>query len=277
VRAVNLIPPDQRRGSSAPGQTGAGVYVLLGGLAALLIAVGAYVLSANSIATNKDKLAKVTAEANKAEAQAAALKPYRDFASLSRLRTQTVSQLAGSRFDWETAIRQVSRVLPSDTWLSSFVGTVAPGVSIQGGSGGGGAGTGDTLRATQPVPAFELVGCTTSQSEVSRIMARLRRVKGVTRVTLSQSLKSDQPSASSTSGTPSSGATTGAGADCRYGNSRYPQFDIIAFFGSQQTGATPATPATGAATPVAASGGQNPAQANAQNTSQPVAANGAGK
>ena len=84
MRAVNLLPSDQRRGASAPGRSGIGVYVLLGVLGALVVAVGAYVMAGNQVNSNRADLAKAEQEAVSLEQQAAAYKPYEEFAKLTR-------------------------------------------------------------------------------------------------------------------------------------------------------------------------------------------------
>lgn len=274
MKAVNLIPAEQRRGSTGPGQSGIGVYALLGGLAALVIGVGAYVVVSNSLSSDRDKLASVTREANETEARAAALKPYRDFATLSQQRRQTVASLASSRFDWESAIRQVSRVLPSNVWLTSFVGTVAPGITFDSSLSPTPVPSHNKLRDAQPVPAFELIGCTTSQSEVSRVMATLRRIKGVSRVALAESVKIIQPTAGASSG----GGQNDQTQDCRYNDPKLPRFDIIAYF-APLTGASPGTPTPGSpagppastAQPVSGGSGAQTTPSQTNTTSQVAA------
>ena len=44
---------------------------------------------------------------------------------MTRERTETVSSLANSRFDWERALRDLSRALPSGVTLNSLVGTLS--------------------------------------------------------------------------------------------------------------------------------------------------------
>jgi Tfp pilus assembly protein PilN len=229
VRAVNLIPTEQRRGG---GGSGSGVYVVLGVLGFAVIAVVAYVLANNTISERQAQVTQVTAEAEQAERVAAASRPYREFAELSRKRVETVNQLAASRFDWDRALGQLSRVLPRTVWLNSVVGTVAPNVGFSGSSGG------DTqqLRQSLAVPAISIKGCTVNQSQVSRVMARLRLIDGVTRVSLGSSEKLEQAGGGTT---PAAG---GDSADCRNGNARYPQFQVVVFF----EGAT-AVPGAGAA------------------------------
>ena len=46
------------------------------------------------------------------------LKPYADFQAMAETRIQTVKDLAASRFDWEQALRDISRAIPADVTLS---------------------------------------------------------------------------------------------------------------------------------------------------------------
>jgi Tfp pilus assembly protein PilN len=226
MKAVNLIPPEQRRGSpGTPSRSGGAVYILLGFLGVLVVAVAAYVLTTNSIQDKKAELGRLANKTTAAEAQAAALKPYRDFAAMRQTRAATVSSLAASRFDWERAIRQLSIVLPDDVWLTSLVGTVAPGVSLS-----GGAGSSSALRGAQQGPAIELIGCTTSQAEVARVMVRLRQMDDVTRVSLSSSDESASAAGSTSGASPSASGGGSASGDCRRASTRFPQFQVVIFF-----------------------------------------------
>jgi Tfp pilus assembly protein PilN len=245
VRAVNLIPRDQRRGGGGGpgGRTGSAVYIVLGALGAVVLAMAVYVLTGNQVNSRKGEVAKVNQEATALEQQAAALKPYTQFASLSESRLKTVTSLADSRFNWERAMRDLARALPGDVWLTSLVGTVAPGVTLEG--GGGGSSTG-SLRSAVQAPAIEILGCTESQSSVSRVMARLRTMRGVQRVSLATSEKAEGAAGPGGGGGASS-------ADCRNGSSRFPQFELVVFFDAPRSAqATPgqgATPPQGAAAP----------------------------
>ena len=224
MRAVNLLPPDQRRGGDG---SGVGTHVLLGVLAAVVVGVAAYVVTVNSVSSRRSELSRVAARATSREQRAATLRPYRDFAALRQARVQTVASLAASRFDWERVMNQLSRALPADVWLTGLVGTVAPGVTIEGASS-----TGDTgsLRSADPSPAVEIVGCTSSQSEVSRVMARLRLLTGVTH--------------GASSGGGSGSANAGTSTDCRNGQDRFPQFHLVVFFAGPPATSGAASPAT---------------------------------
>jgi Tfp pilus assembly protein PilN len=236
MRAVNLLPGDQRRTGGSGG--GYGAYIVLGALAALVIAVGVYVSTSNQVTSNRGKLAQTEQEANSLQQQAAAFKPYKEFATLSQARVQTVSELAKSRFDWERVMRQLARALPGDVWLTSVVGTVKPGVTLDGAAD---SGTG-SLRSSLPLPAIELVGCTESQSAVSRVMARLRTLNGVERVSLAASEKSAAAGGGATSDSAGASAT-----DCRNGSSVFPQFQMVVFFKAPKVAPDATTGAQGAA------------------------------
>jgi hypothetical protein len=137
-------------------------------------------------------------------------------------------------------MRDLARALPEDVWLTSLVGTVSPGVTFE---GGGSAGATGSLRSALPAPAIEMIGCTVSQSDVSRVLARLRTMHGVQRVSLASSEKSD-----STTGPVVAGNGGGSG-DCRNGDGRFPLFQVVVFFDAPKAaqtaqGTTPSQAAT---------------------------------
>jgi Tfp pilus assembly protein PilN len=217
MKAVNLIPADERRGTA--GGSGIGSYALLTVLALLVAVGGAYALVNRSVSDRRAELARVQAQAKAAAAQVQALQAYTSFAALSQKRTETVRSLAVSRFDWAGALRDVAGAMPSNAWLTGMRATVTPTTSVDGG-------VTDPLRASLPVPAIELVGCTTSQDKVAGVMSSLRRVDRVTRVSLSSS---ERLETTGTSG-PSGASGSASSDDCRNGNLRFPKFSMTLFF-----------------------------------------------
>ena len=240
MRAVNLIPDDLRRGSSAAGRSGPAVYVLLGVLGVLVVLVTAWALTGRQVADRQSDLARAQVEAQAAEARAGALEPYARFAELRAKRVETVTSLSRSRFNWAYALREISRVVPGNVWLTALTGTVAPGVAVEGSTTGGAT----SLRAALPVPAVELSGCSTSQKDVARYLARLRSVDGVTRVSLASSEKADEAGAAGAS-------NSGDGGDCRQGSDQAPKFEAVVFF--ERSTAKPAAGGTAGAAPAAGS------------------------
>ena len=241
MKAVNLIPSDLRRASGTSGATGPAVYVLLGVLTVAVILVAAWAVVGRSVKQTESDLQRVRAEATVAEQRAGQLKPYAQVRDMRVKRVETVTSLSRSRFNWPFALREVSRVLPSDVWLVGVTGTVAPGVQVEGGGGGNTS----ALRNQLAAPAIEMTGCSTSQDSVARYLARLRSVQGVTRVSLAESVKLDVTADAAAGGSGGSGG--GSNSDCRQGNGRVPQFGVIVFFEGSTATRSSGEPAAGAA------------------------------
>ncbi len=242
MRAVNLIPPDSKRsGARAKASAPRGPAVaLIAGLVIALVFVTIYVLTTNTIKDRRAQIATVQSQTAVLQAQAKGLTDYASFVKLAADREATVRQIATQRFDWHAALSDLSKVVPPNTSLQSLLGTVAPGVTVQGAGGSGGASaisTG-TLRGTIPAPAFEMRGCTSSQDDVARLMSRLRLINGVTRVTLADSTKQDASAVGTVTGSSTSGS---CGANT-------PSFDLVVFF-KPLPGAASATTTTGAPAP----------------------------
>ncbi len=233
MKAVNLIPGDTPRAGRLRVVTGGGgpigAYVVLAVLAVVVVMAGAWSLANKQLSDRQSDLARVEREAQAAEAKSGALTSYSQFAALSTARIETVGGLLDGRFDWAHSLREVARVVPADVDLTSLVGTVSPTATVE---GGGGA----SLRAALPVPAVDLIGCAKSQARVATLLARLRAIDGVQRVTLSSSEKSDSASLNET--------------DCRK-TEKMPQFQVTVFY-KPQDGIVPVAAATAAASPTTA-------------------------
>jgi hypothetical protein len=184
---------------------------------------------------------------------------------------QTVRQLADSRFDWEQALRDLSRAIPRDVTLSQITGTVTAGATAAGG------GSANPLRSAIQAPAVELNGCASSQAGVARLMARLRAVQGVTRVSLASSVKADPQQ-----GTGVADSASGAPAGCGKGSP--PTFEMVIFFegakaaagssavATRSAAATASATATATPTPAAgtAAATATPAPAGSTSTTAPA-------
>ena len=232
MKAVNLIPGEERRGGSAGGRSAAPAYALLGVLAVLVVMAAAWALTGKTVNDRRSQLAEVQQQATAAEAQAGKLAAYSTFSDLRKKRSETVASIARSRFDWAHVMHEIARVIPSDAHLTSLAGTVSPTAQAPSGSG-----QALQLRGSNPGPAIDIVGCANSQANVSRMLSRLRLIDGVEHVTLAESAKNDT----------ASGATSGSAADsgeCRY-NDRIARFDVLILFAAPP--AVAAAPAAGAA------------------------------
>ena len=182
MRPVNLVPQDQRRRVASEGD-GKSAPIVLGVLAALLVLVVVYVLTSNSVTDRKSEAASASAEADRLEARAGQQATYTDFAQIAVTRTQSVSDVAAKRFDWERFMRELGRVMPDGSWLQSADASVTGDPT----SGGSSTPPADPSAAVEVAPAANLVGCTPDQDDVARMMVRLRQLYRVDDVLLNES------------------------------------------------------------------------------------------
>jgi Tfp pilus assembly protein PilN len=208
MRPVNLIPPEQRRGSQSPLRTGPLPYIVLGALVALLVGVALLVVTGNEISERNSEAVTLKREDKLAQKKAERLASYVQLSQLRQQRTETVSALADSRFDWERVMRELSRVLPSDVWLTTLNASASPEAAS--GSSGGESNEASGLRGAIAGPALEVGGCATGQDGVAGFVNALKEIDGVTRVGVeSSALPSESSSAESGEG------SEGGGTDCR--------------------------------------------------------------
>jgi len=242
MRAVNLIPADQRGGAGiSAGRAGGTVYAVFGLLAGLAVMALIYGVSAHQISSRKAQVATITAQAQQAQAKAAALAPYTSFVAMREQRVQAVNALVNSRFNWAQAFHEFGRVLPSNVSLTSLDGTVG---SASGSSSSSSAAAGSSVSSATPpgsVPTFTLAGCTTSQAAVALTIDRLRLMDGVNEVTLSSSTKS---------------GSTGGGSSSSGGGACEVAFNMQITFDAMPT--IPASGSTGSGTTVSASTSNSP-------------------
>jgi Tfp pilus assembly protein PilN len=212
---------------------------VLGVLAAAVLAVTLLVVTSNQINSKKSALADITQKTQTEGAAGSALAPYGQFAKLEQARTSTVQALAGSRFNWERVLRQLSRTVPPGVWITSLTGTVSTDTS----GGSGSSGSGSSLRSQVPGPALVFQGCAGSQKGSAQMVTRMRNLDGVTSVTLT---KSEHPDTEGGSSVASSSSGSGASTGC-------PSYQFDLLVGFKATG--PAASAAGAqALPAGATG-----------------------
>jgi Tfp pilus assembly protein PilN len=235
MRAVNLIPAEQRGGGAVGSRSSGAAFAVLGLLAGAAILTVLYGMASHQLSSRRAEAAALTARAQQVQAQAAQLASYTTFMELREQRLQTISQLIGSRFDWAGAMGELSRVLPSDVSLSALQGTIgsatggatsskssssssssSSAASTASGASGAAAAT-SVSSATPPgaTPTFTLAGCAASQTVVAQMLVRLRLVSGVNNVTLQSSTKS------------SSGGGAGGGGACPASD---PVFSVVVTF-----------------------------------------------
>lgn len=204
MRAVNLIPAEQRSGQPVgAGRSQGGAYavlVLIGGLALMAYLFGS---AHRQISTQQAQVTSLTAEAQRAQATAEQLAPYTSFVAQREARTQAVTSLIDTRFDWAHVFHEFGRVLPPGVSVASLAGTVGSTTSSATTSA---PATGTSATPEGSVPSFTLSGCAVSQPIVALTLQRLRLIDGVKEVTLQSSTAGPRTSGSSSTGGCGSGA-----------------------------------------------------------------------
>jgi Tfp pilus assembly protein PilN len=204
MNAVNLIPAEHRRSAvSAPGYPFLG---LLGGLLVVLLATVVYIGARNDVSTKRSELAQVQAGVTQWSAAAERYAPYVSAAAHHQKTLTQVNGLLEERYDWSQLLGQIAGVMPAHAALSSV--TAVTGAAAAGGS------------------SIQVAACAVSQSVVADTMVALRRISGVSEVSLSTSARG--------------GAGSGSG-QC----SLPIQFQVSVAFGAAQA---PASTASSAAT-----------------------------
>lgn len=186
MRAINLIPADQRRGAGGiAGRTGGVVYVVLATLLVLVALGVVYALSVRQVSSRTTTLAQVTSEARAAQEDVAELSPYVAFQALSEQRTQAIASLSQQRFDWPRAMEQIALALPHNVTLTTMNGIATGGAptgttGLTGTTAVGGLADGVSVGA----PSLSLAGCASgtpavAQNTIATTLTRVRKLSSV--------------------------------------------------------------------------------------------------
>jgi Tfp pilus assembly protein PilN len=186
MRAVNLLP-EETTSSRLP----KGAAIPVAGAAAALVAAGAVGFLAHAesstIATKQRSLDDLKAQLSRAQANApstnsaaAALFSSRD------ARLSALDAALKSRVPWQTMLRQISAILPADTWVDGLT-LNSPVAADPAAAAAAPAATGAAAAPTDVV----ITGYTSSAASLARVLQRLSVVPSLSDVTLttSQSIK----------------------------------------------------------------------------------------
>ncbi len=200
MRAVNLIPSEQRSGGSVGSRSQGAAFAVLALLAGIAVLVFMYGSAHHQVSSRHAEAAALTAEAQQLQSQASELASYTSFVAMREQRIQAIATLVGSRFDWAAAMGELSRVLPPFVSLSSLQGTVGSTTATTGAkapasvtsTSTASASSSAVSSATPPgtVPTFTLTGCAINQAGVADTLVRLHLINGVSNVTLLSSTAS---------------------------------------------------------------------------------------
>lgn len=200
MKRMNLLPPELRpRDGNARGSA----YIVVGVLAVCTLALLVYGLVITGVRSDESDLASMKSETQDAQAQVAALSPYRDFAQMKDQREQSVLLVADSRFDYERLTRELMKILPGGVWIGHLeVAPAEPTTDVV----DAGADSAVADSAVLP-PAMKVSGCAPSQDVVADTLDHLRALTGATEVALGSS------SRAGAEGSANSHVVSGVGSD----------------------------------------------------------------
>jgi Tfp pilus assembly protein PilN len=120
MKAVNLLPPTQRR---ARGFTGSRTPLAVAGAVLLVGGMGFWGYSVHSqVATVKDQVATASAERDGLRTQLGAFQQAQAREAAQAVRRGAVVGLVEGRINWERLVRDVSAVMPRQVWLTNLKG-----------------------------------------------------------------------------------------------------------------------------------------------------------
>lgn len=254
MKAVNLIPGEQRSGAGGvTGRSGGAALMVIGLLVGLVALIAMYGSAHHQISSDSGEAAALTAQTNAVQARTGQLTAYASFVSMADQRAQTVAQLVQSRFDWSHSLHELGRVLPADAALTALSGTVGASAEASSSSAASASASPTSSTPAGSTPVFTLTGCATSQSEVAQTLQRLRLIDGASEVQLQNSTKSASGGGGSSGGCPSGD----------------PVFSAQVIFTGLPSAPAPSAPS---ATPASATSTTTPSSS----TAEPVSAQGTG-
>ena len=188
MRAVNLLPEDQRPGSrwKTVGRGASARRVLGGaGVAAGVLALAFAALTLqqrNVVDERRTELKDVESRLVAAQAQAVAVQQAQ---AASEARFSALQTLVAQRVVWENVLRDLAKVLPSGVFLQglqssspTLIATAAPGATPSAAATPGAFPTG-----------FTVTGSADSQVRVAQVLDRLALLPWLTDVTLQSSVR----------------------------------------------------------------------------------------
>jgi len=184
MRAVNLLPVDEQRGTRLEGVR-APLLVVAGGIAALT--TGAVVLAMSASGTADERRAELAAiKATIAQLPEAPDPAVSQGALLAERsdRVRAVSAALETRISFDRVLREISLVLPDDAWLTGLTATAPATIAPVGASE-----VPLPPAATSGPEGVTIQGSTFSYDSVARVLSRLSVVPSLESVRLTASAR----------------------------------------------------------------------------------------
>jgi Tfp pilus assembly protein PilN len=178
MRSVNLVPQDARQ--ERVGRPRLAVVALPAAAALAAVAIGGALLVSKSGVSDRES------ELQAVQAELASLPQPGGFAVVApgveqetAARATSIAAVLGTRLSWDRMLRDLSRVLPADIWLTTMRAQV-PSLSETAAT---------AAAATAPTPGtaptgVELQGYTYAQEDVATLLARLETLPSLSDVQL---------------------------------------------------------------------------------------------
>ncbi len=167
---VNLLPHEIKKGQQARRRT---LLVLLGGLVLVVLVLLLWVVQGFRLAGVHDDIEAQNATNASLQRVIEDLQQYEDLQNRAQQQEALLSSAYANEISYSGALADVSRVIPADTYLTSF--TASSGI---GGSGEGA--TGETTTTTTGVGTLAFTGSTLHFNSLSTWLTRLEEVDGWT-------------------------------------------------------------------------------------------------
>ncbi len=193
MKPINLTPKSnaQQRMRQENSKT---PYIVIGVLVLVVIASFVFVTTSNQVSEKQSQLATAEQELSETQAKLTEVGGGSGFATLAEQRSVALHTIGEARFDWSRAIAQVGAAVPTNAWLIGLTGKVNEDAST-GETSSVGSQNGEQPPST-PGPSLQLIGCSYKQSDVARMISRLRAIDGVDKVLITSSNEKDDASGS---------------------------------------------------------------------------------
>jgi Tfp pilus assembly protein PilN len=169
MRAVNLLPRDDRRGASRE-QSPAVLGAVIGAVVVTAILAAWFLTSSAGVADNQERLDAVEAQLAATPVPPPTAPGASQLEQQKNARIAALSTALSGRLAWDRVLREVSLVLPDEVWLTSL-SAQAPTAAASATSTAG----------------FTINGSTYSHDGVARLLSRLSVVPHLSNVQLQHS------------------------------------------------------------------------------------------
>lgn len=176
MRAINLLPPDQRAGRKVA--VSRSKMLMVAG-AVLVVGLGYYTWNVKQqVSQVRTDAAAAEAERSDIQAQIATLNASAKSATDLQRYQGIVSGIASARTDWDRVIRDIALVIPRQAWLTTL--RVETPKTAAGTAGAADAAAANTTGTALQVPTgVHIEGYTYSHDQVAYVLARLSAVRGL--------------------------------------------------------------------------------------------------